>query len=44
MLYAVIFLISFVLLGLFALWLSRNVKHGEARFDTRPKNPPEQDR
>lgn len=34
MLYAIIFLICFVLLGLFALWLSKNVEHGEARFDT----------
>ena len=37
MFYAVIFLIAFVLLGGFALWLSKNVEHGEARFDTRPK-------
>ncbi|TWJ09414.1 hypothetical protein JN10_1048 [Altererythrobacter ishigakiensis] len=34
MLFAIIFLICFVLLGLFALWLSKNVEHGEARFDT----------
>ena len=34
MLYAIIFLICFVLLGLFTLWLSKNVEHGEARFDT----------
>lgn len=34
MLFAIIFLICFVLFGLFALWLSKNVEHGEARFDT----------
>ncbi|HSM54426.1 MAG TPA: hypothetical protein VK839_09640 [Erythrobacter sp.] len=34
MFYAIIFLICFALLGLFAFWLSRNVEHGEARFDT----------
>jgi len=32
MLYAVIFLLSFVAIGLFARWLSRNVEHGEVRF------------
>lgn len=37
MLFAIIFLICFVLLGLFALWLSKNVEHGEARFDTTSK-------
>lgn len=37
MLFAIIFLIAFVLLGLFALWLSKNVEHGEARFDTTGK-------
>ena len=37
MLHAIIFLICFVLLGVFVLWLSKNVEHGEARFDTRTK-------
>ena len=32
MLHAIIFLICFVLLGVFVLWLSKNVEHGEARF------------
>ena len=43
MLYAIVFLICFVLLGVFVLWLSKNVEHGEALFDTRPKEPPEQE-
>ena len=34
MLFAIIFLICFVLLGAFALWLSKNVEHGEARFNS----------
>ncbi len=37
MLFAVIFLIAFILLAGFALWLSKNVEHGEARFDTTGK-------
>ena len=35
MLFAAIFLICFVLLGILTLWLSKNVEHGEAQFDTR---------
>ena len=37
MLCAAIFLICFVLLGILTLWLSKNVEHGEAQFDTRNK-------
>lgn len=37
MLFAIIFLIAFVLLGGFALWLSKNIEYGEARFDTTGK-------
>ena len=32
MLFAIIFLISFVFIGIFAWWLSKNIDHGEARF------------
>jgi len=39
MLFAIIFLIVFVLLGLFAIYLSRNIEYGEARFDTSAKPP-----
>ena len=38
MLFAIIFLIAFLVLGGFALWLSKNVEHGEARFDTTGKS------
>ena len=41
MLFAIIFLIVFVLLGGFAFWLSKNVEHGEARFDTTGKGKAE---
>ena len=43
MLYAIIFLICFVLLGAFTLWLSKNVEHGEARFDTSEKRVKDDD-
>jgi hypothetical protein len=33
--FAIIFLIVFVALGAFAIYLSRTIEHGEARFDTR---------
>lgn len=33
MLFAVIFLIAFVVIAGFALYLSRTIEHGEARFD-----------
>lgn len=41
MTFALIFLLVFVALGVFALYLSRTIEHGEARFDTR--NPPNDD-
>lgn len=37
MLFAVIFVIAFIVIGLFALYLSRTIEHGEARFDARGK-------
>lgn len=35
MTFAIIFILVFIALGVFALYLSRNIDHGEARFDTR---------
>jgi len=32
MTFAIIFLIVFIALGVFTLYLSRNIDHGEARF------------
>lgn len=37
MLAAILFLIVFVLLGIFVIFLSRNIEHGEARFDSSGK-------
>ena len=37
MLFALIFLVAMVLVGGFALYLSRTIDHGEARFDTTSK-------
>ncbi len=37
MLFAAIFVICFVVIGAFAFYLSRNIEHGEARFDTRKR-------
>ena len=37
MLFAFIFLAAFVLIGGFALYLSKTIDHGEARFDTTGK-------
>ncbi|MEP3050277.1 MAG: hypothetical protein ABJP48_11925 [Erythrobacter sp.] len=34
MLFAIIFLIAFVAVGGFAIYLSRTIEHGEARFDS----------
>ncbi len=33
MTFAIIFLLVFVALGIFAFYLSRTIEHGEARFD-----------
>jgi hypothetical protein len=33
MLFAVIFLIAFIVIAAFAFYLSRTIEHGEARFD-----------
>lgn len=41
MLFAIIFIIVFVLIGLLVFYLSRNIDHGEAQFDTR--NPERDD-
>jgi hypothetical protein len=38
MVYAVIFLVCFVLLGGVVLYLSRTIEHGEARFETKDRN------
>lgn len=35
MTFAIIFVLVFVALGILALYLSRTIEHGEARFDTR---------
>lgn len=35
MLFAIIFLIAFIVIAAFAFYLSRTIEHGEARFDTR---------
>lgn len=37
MLFAIIFLIAFIVIAAFALYLSRTIEHGEARFDTRSR-------
>ena len=42
MLFAFIFLVAFVLIGGFALYLSKTIEHGEARFDTTGKGNAEQ--
>ncbi|AUX70589.1 hypothetical protein CHX26_14755 [Porphyrobacter sp. HT-58-2] len=34
MLFAIIFLIAFIVIAAFAFYLSRTIEHGEARFDT----------
>ena len=34
MLFFVIFLIAFIVIAGFAFYLSRNIEHGEARFDS----------
>lgn len=34
MLFAMIFVLCFFVLAIFVFWLSRNIAHGEARFDT----------
>ncbi len=33
--FAIIFIIAFVLIGVLVVYLSRNIDHGEAQFDTR---------
>ncbi|MDP2131549.1 MAG: hypothetical protein U0975_04165 [Erythrobacter sp.] len=38
MTFAIIFLIVFIALGVFTLYLSRNIDYGEARFDTRNRD------
>lgn len=35
MLFGIIFIIVFTALGVFVFYLSRNIDHGEAQFDTR---------
>ena len=37
LIYAMIFMVCFVLLGALALYLSKTIDHGEARFDTTSK-------
>ncbi|MGY6551307.1 MAG: hypothetical protein ACXIT4_05355 [Erythrobacter sp.] len=37
MLFAIIFIICFLVIGAFVLYLSRNIEHGEARFDASGK-------
>ncbi len=39
MLFALIFLAAFVALGVLALYLARNIEHGEARFDSKTGKP-----
>ena len=38
MTFAIIFVLVFVALGIFAIYLSRSIDHGEARFDTRNRD------
>lgn len=42
--FALVFLGAFVAIGAFALYLSRNIEHGEMRFDTRNRDAADEDR